>query len=1188
VIPLSVVELIPKTDPLRAERKHASPPVVGIGASAGGIDALNRFFGSMPADSGLAFVVVLHLDPRHHSELASLLGHRTAMPVADIVDGIRIEPNRVYVIVPDKSLRVEGDLLRLSEPAEPRGHRHPVDVFFVSLAEHRRERAIAIVLSGTGSNGTQGMKEVKASGGLAVVQDPATAQFDGMPRSVVTAGAADHVTAPEKMPEILLRYARHGYMADPDGLAAEASDAQPVLDPVVALLRACSGHDFRNYRRGTLERRIHRRMGLTNRGTLAEYAELLRSNPGEIAALVKDLMISVTGFFRDPKAWAALDETVLAPLVAERDGDAEIRIWVPACATGEEVYSLAMLVVERARAMHKTLNLKIFATDSQETNLAVARDGTYPAAAVSAISSERLRRFFDRLDGSYQIKKELRELIVFASQNLLLDPPFSRLDLISCRNLLIYLDSKAQKRVVALFHFALREGGHLFLGNAETVGRHENLFDTVSKKWRIYLRVGPTRHDIVEFPVLGTHARLQHVEEPARPEAEPARAAEVARRALLDRYAPASVLIDQKGRILYFHGPTGDYLEQPPGEPTRDLLAMARDGLRQRLRAAVREATEKHNSVSVSAHVRQRDAVRAVSVTVAPLATTQASAGLLLVSFAPESEPRATAHPVPPSDRQEAKNAASQRTLEEELKSTRDELQSTIEQMESTNEELKAANEEATSMNEELQSTNEELETSKEELQSYNEELHTINNQLQLKNQELENLADDQNNLLAGTEVATIFLDMEHRIKWFSPASKGLLDLVPSDIGRPLTHFAPKFDDPNLLQEAQTVLEKLTPNEAEISSAAGRWYLRRLIPYRTGDNRIVGTVLTFTDITDRKHAADAVNEARVYAEAIVDTIRQPLLTLDAELRVQSANRAFCTLFQVPTEDTQNRQIYELGNGQWNIPALRKLFKDVLPENAVIEDFVVEHNFENLGRRIMLINARKLQRPGRPDLILVAIDDITVRSDAEAHRDVLISEMSHRVKNVLAAVQSIASQTLRQSGSLEGFKAAFNGRLHALAGAHDLLVDEGWAGSDMRQLVRRTLEPYAGDVGGRITVDGPKLTLRTQTGVALTMILHELATNAAKYGALSTPHGTLDVNWRREDSGGQPQIRLRWIEAGGPPVKTPSRRGFGSELIERSTTHELHGQAILDYREEGFHGELTFPWDDPSPPGGSEA
>jgi chemotaxis methyl-accepting protein methylase len=806
-----------------------------------------------------------------------------------------------------------------------------------------------------------------------------------MPRSAIAADVVDHVTAPEKMPEILLRYARHGYLADPDGLAAEAPGAQPVIDAVLALLRARSGHDFRNYKRGTLQRRIHRRMGLANQETPAEYADLLRSNPGELAALVKDLMISVTGFFRDPEAWAALEEMVLAPLVAERDADAEIRIWVPACATGEEVYSLAMLVVERARVRHKMLNLKIFATDSQETNLAAARGGTYPAAAVSAISPERLRRFFDRFDDSYQIKKELRELVVFASQNLLRDPPFSHLDLISCRNLLIYLDPEAQKRVVGLFHFALREGGHLFLGNAETVGRHESLFDTVSKKWRIYRRLGPTRHDIVEFPLLDTYARLQHADESARPDAEPARVAEVARRALLDRYAPASVLIDEKGRILYFHGPTSDYLEQPPGEPTRDLLAMARDGLRQRLRAAMHEATEKHNSVTVSARVRQREAVRAVSVTVAPLAATQVSAALLLVSFAPEPEPRATTDAVPPaSDREETENAASQRRLEEELKSTRAELRSTIEQMESANEELKAANEEATSMNEELQSTNEELETSKEELQSYNEELHTINNQLQQKNQELENLADDQNNLLAGTEVATIFLDMEHRIKWFSPASRELLDLVPSDIRRPLTHFAPKFHDPNLLHDVETVLEKLTPNEAEISSAAGQWYLRRLIPYRTRGNRIAGAVLTFTDITERRRAADAVSEARVYAEAIVETIRQPLLTLDAELRVKSANRAFYTLFQVPVEDTRTRQIFELGNGQWDIPALRNLFEDVLPRNTVIEDFVVEHNFESLGRRIMLINARKLEQPGRPDLILVAIDDITKRGGVEAH------------------------------------------------------------------------------------------------------------------------------------------------------------------------------------------------------------
>jgi two-component system CheB/CheR fusion protein len=479
--------------------------VVGIGASAGGIETLGRFFDAMPADSGCSFVVILHLDPTRKSGLAPVLSRHTTMPVVEIVDGMPVEPNRVHVIVPDRTLTISNGRLHLTRPTEPRGQRHPIDSFFVSLAGEIENRAIGIVLSGTGNNGTHGLSEIKVHGGVTLVEDPATAQFSDMPRNAIAAGVADFVLASEKMPEALLRYLQHGDAAASDGsLLSEKVDGeegQPDLGPLLTLLLLRSNQDFRAYKRGPLLRRVQRRMGLANVATLAAYTEQLRTRPAEVDALIRELMISVTGFFRDTEAWQALDEAVITPLIAGRKGDAELRFWVPACATGEEAYSLAMLAAERVEAARKHVQIRIFATDRAEDSLKRARDAVYVEAAVTGLSPSRVRRFFDRVDGTYRIKKALRETIVFAAQNVLGDPPFSRLDLITCRNLLIYLSPEAQQRVTALFHFALREGGHLFLGNAEGVGRHDELFHTVSKKWRIYRRLGPTRHDLVRFPV---------------------------------------------------------------------------------------------------------------------------------------------------------------------------------------------------------------------------------------------------------------------------------------------------------------------------------------------------------------------------------------------------------------------------------------------------------------------------------------------------------------------------------------------------------------------------------------------------------------------------------------------------------------------------------------------------------------
>ena len=1178
-----------RNEPSTAETSGSSAttafPVVGIGASAGGIEALIRLFEAMPSDSGMAFLVVMHLDPTRESGLTHVLGQHSAMTVAEAADGMAIEPDHIYVIAPNSSLTVDDGRLRMTEPTERRGVRYPVDRLFESLAKHRRERAICIVLSGSGSDGTEGLKEVKAQGGCILVQDPSTARFDSMPRSAIAANLADQVIAPEHMPDVLMRYIRHAYIAGSEVVDETTND--PSIDPVLALLKSRAGQDFRLYKRSTLTRRIHRRMGLNNLHTLAEYVEFLRTRPAEIETLIKDLMINVTGFFRDPEAWTALDETVLAPLVDERDSGAAVRLWIPACATGEEAYSLAMLLVDRAEAANKQFDIKLFATDGRDDNLNAARAGAYSEGAVATISPRRLHRHFGKLDGTYQVNKEIRDLVVFASHNLLRDPPFSQIDLISCRNLLIYLEPVAQKRAVSLMHFALRRGGHLFLGNAESISGQDDLFETVSKTWRIYRRLGPTRHDIIDFPPLPGRTRPNQAEAPAVPDSgqPPQRLVDVAQRALLERFAPASVLIERDGRVLWFHGATGDYLEPPPGEPSHDLVAMARAGLRVKLRNAVRQAAREKRSVGFDARVRQGNRNQTVAVTVAPLAVPSGADNLLLVSFRNDDVSPAPSTATGGNGDGQV-DEAMQLAFEEELNTTRAELQDVIAQSERTNEELKAANEEVTSMNEELQSTNEELETSKEELQSFNEELQTVNSQIQYKNQELEETTDTLNNLLASSEIATVFLDKSFCIRWFSPSSKELLELVDSDIGRPVTHFAWKVADDALMRDAETVLQKLNGIDAEVRSSAGRWYLRRLLPYRTHNDRIDGVVISFIDITERKLALDAINEARLYAEAIIETVRHPVMVLDGELRVQSVNPAFCEAFACPAKESLGYLLHELDHGAWDIPELRRLLRVVMSEARPFESFAIEHDFPRRGRRHMLLNARKLKSGyDRPELILLAIEDVTAHVESEAIRETLIGELSHRVKNMLAMVQSIGSQTVRQSGSLGEFKTAFEGRLHALGRAHDLLVAEDWSRAELDQLIRRTLEPYGLDE--RIMITGPSLNLTPEAGVAMAMVLNELATNAVKYGALSNQSGRLEVTWQLDGSASGQWVHLQWIETGGPAVTPPSRLGFGSSLIERSITHQLEGTATPEFRAEGLYYEIAFPWQENGLPPNAE-
>ncbi len=847
--------------------------VVGIGASAGGVEAFVEFFDALPDDTGMAFVLVQHLPPQRESLMADILSKHTRMPVQQVADGMAVRPNQVYVIRPGHTLTIRDGHLHLGEPLEARGHQRPVDDFFRSLAEEQRERAVCVILSGMGSNGTAGAQMVKAVGGVCVAQDPDQAKFPSMPRTLIDAGMADYVLRAREMPELLTRFAGSPYTRDAGRPAdALARGDQKHLSDLLAILRTRTRHDFSGYKRPTLIRRVQRRMGLNQVGHLGEYVRLLRQTPAEASGLVDDLLIHVTGFFRDPDAWVALQEQTIAPLVAAKADGAVVRFWVTACSSGEEAYTLGMLLLEAAEAAGKRFDVKIFATDMAERALAHARAGIYPGGIESEITPERLHRFFEPDDSSYRVRRALREVVVFAPQNVLNDPPFSRMDVCSCRNLLIYLEPDVQRRVLSLLHFALVDGGTLFLGTSETVGGADELFETVDKRARIFRRVGPTRHGQLDFPTptgsalssLVNASGVPRTTDADRAEPRVARAsvAQLTQRALVERYTPPSVVVDRQFRIVYFHGQTEPFLDQPRGEPTRDLLALARESVRGPIRLALHAAIERQEPQAARDGVVQTEAgPKRVTVRAAPLDVGPGTR-YYLVSF--EETPEVPAAPARPGSK------GGDRRLREELARTREDLQSTIGVLQATNEEMKAANEEVTSVNEELQSTNEELETSKEELQSLNEELTTVNAQLQNKMEEAQATSNDLTSLLSSTDIAVIFLDPQFRVRRFTPAVKDLVDLIATDVGRPLRDMALKFRDPDLSADGAVVLAKLAPVEREVASDAGRAYTRRVTAYRTPDDRIDGVVVTFVDVTDQRRADATVREGEARYRALVN------------------------------------------------------------------------------------------------------------------------------------------------------------------------------------------------------------------------------------------------------------------------------------------------------------------------------
>jgi two-component system CheB/CheR fusion protein len=983
------VKFIRKASDKREAKTVSGPfPVVGIGASAGGLEAYSELLHNLPEKTGMAFVLVQHLDPKHVSGLQEILARTTGIPVTEVTHGTKVRPDHVYVIPPNTDLSIKDGILQLNDRTVVHGHHMPIDNFFRSLAKDACQRAIGVVLSGTASDGTEGCRAIKAAGGLTFAQEESSAKYESMPRSAINAGVIDFILTPRDIARELGGISQHPYVTR---VLSENKEFKGMvgsdLDTLFGLLRGSSGVDFTNYKHTTLQRRIKRRMVVHKIEKLKDYIRFIGKRPEELDELYRDLLIHVTGFFREPEAFLALRKHVYPKLFDGRKPDNPVRVWVAGCSTGEEAYSIAITLLEYLWSHTRNISqaatsIQIFATDISETALDRARSGLYTEAAVAEISPDRLKRFFVRQDGGYQVNKSVRDMCVFARQNLVKDPPFSNLDLVSCRNLLIYLGPVLQRRVIPTLHYSLKPGGYLMLGEAESLGGFAEHFALLEKKDKIYQKRNTSARLTTYFAGGDYSPRRLEDAKTGRQLPAPFTVENEVEQVLINRFVPASIVVNDQMDIVQFQGKTGAYLEPAAGHPSFSLSKMAREGLLVDLRAAV-TAVKKTNAPArkEGVQIRSEGKVREVNLEVLPLRGQGSQERYYVVVF----QDNVPAVPVSTGGRAKKKmdrpTVRENEVLKREMAQLKEQLRSLIEDHENTMEEFKSVNEEVLSANEELQSTNEEMETAKEELQSTNEELTTLNEEMQNRNAELSSANNDLLNLLGQVDIPVVMVSSDLRIRRFSPPAQKVLNLMPNDIGRRLGQIRPNLDLQDMEPMVREVIEREHQQQREVRTLEGTWHLLRIRPYETWDHKIEGAVISLQNIDNLKRL---VNQTRQYADTLIEGAREAILVLDGELKVAVANPAFYRVFDVTSEETEGRLVFDLGSGQWNTPQLRQLLEEIVPQNSRVDDFKVSCDFPKIGQREMLLNARRVElQPGNP-FILLAIEDVTAsRRDGAA-------------------------------------------------------------------------------------------------------------------------------------------------------------------------------------------------------------